>query len=437
VSAPIARDTRRGGPGGARDREAYFLAAYELLGEAGCDAITIAGMCERLHVTKGSFYHHFTDMAAFNDAFVERWVLGMRETIAAHDAEPDPGRRLELIANSVELMGKPESGLRGWARTHPALAAALEDLVAQWNDLVARTAAQIVGDPARAAVLQLMSLCIGTGIALRTEPFDIERFLRVEQVLARRCFGLEADLVTVDGRPTLTFRPDRSPGPPPAPALPDLDAMAWAEDRDWVGPTATQPGRRIRGRTPWFGAALELLGEHGPDGITVAALCNRLSVTKGSFHWHFEGMPQFLAALAEHWQGLQETRLAEDEAQPDALARLQCFHQRLLTARDPAETAWRARAHTEAVIADAVRRVDRRRQAMLAITIGEVIADPDVDLLAEITLGLGIGLRESEQPQLTPDMAVRIVVEWLHVLRLDTDVRVEEGRPVLVLVSQR
>jgi AcrR family transcriptional regulator len=80
MTGPIADGSRTRTGTGTRDREAYFAAAMELLAERGCDAVTIAGLCERLLVTHGSFYHHFENMPAFVVAFAGHWqalVLGL------------------------------------------------------------------------------------------------------------------------------------------------------------------------------------------------------------------------------------------------------------------------------------------------------------------------------------------------------------------------
>ena len=45
----------------------YFDAGFELLASGGVGAVTIAALCYRLGVTKGSFYHHFSSQTAFQN----------------------------------------------------------------------------------------------------------------------------------------------------------------------------------------------------------------------------------------------------------------------------------------------------------------------------------------------------------------------------------
>lgn len=82
MPVPLVRAAALGASGGARDREAYFVAAYQLLGESGCDAVTVTALSQRLHATTGSFYHHFADLPAFVAALAERWRQGMLGRIA-------------------------------------------------------------------------------------------------------------------------------------------------------------------------------------------------------------------------------------------------------------------------------------------------------------------------------------------------------------------
>jgi AcrR family transcriptional regulator len=50
---------------------------------------------------------------------------------------------------------------------------------------------------------------------------------------------------------------------------------------------AWQPGRvglnETKGRDDYFAAGFEILAGQGPEALTIAELCTRLGVTKGSF----------------------------------------------------------------------------------------------------------------------------------------------------------
>lgn len=74
-------------------------------------------------------------------------------------------------------------------------------------------------------------------------------------------------------------------------------------------PATSKPARRGRptGRavlTPqdWFNAATDAILEGGFDQLRVLPLAKRLKVTRGSFYWHFEDLPQFIRLFLDQWQ---------------------------------------------------------------------------------------------------------------------------------------
>jgi len=52
----------------------------------------------------------------------------------------------------------------------------------------------------------------------------------------------------------------------------------------------------------WVDAALTELGAAGIDGVRVEVLSKRLSVTKGSFYWHFKDRDALLVAMLNLWR---------------------------------------------------------------------------------------------------------------------------------------
>lgn len=107
-------------------RRAYFDAAMELLGEHGFAGLTIAALCGRLHVTSGSFYHHFGSFDGFVDALLDDWESQQTAQIIAivEGADVDPVRRFELMLDiSKTVPRRPERALRSWANNNVAVAA--------------------------------------------------------------------------------------------------------------------------------------------------------------------------------------------------------------------------------------------------------------------------------------------------------------------------
>jgi AcrR family transcriptional regulator len=56
------------------------------------------------------------------------------------------------------------------------------------------------------------------------------------------------------------------------------------------------------GRQDWVVAGLRALAKDGIDGVRVERLASALSVTKGSFYWHFKDRGELLAAVLEAWK---------------------------------------------------------------------------------------------------------------------------------------
>ena len=52
----------------------WVQAGFAVLAEDGPNALRIGRLCERLEVTKGSFYWHFTDMRAYRAALADAWA---------------------------------------------------------------------------------------------------------------------------------------------------------------------------------------------------------------------------------------------------------------------------------------------------------------------------------------------------------------------------
>lgn len=101
-------------------------AALALLTADGVSSVKISRLCDRLGVTKGSFYWHFSDLDALWEAMAERW----RETHNAKFTELDeiatlpPDQRVVALAgmlmNAENLV--VETAIRDWARSNPRVA---------------------------------------------------------------------------------------------------------------------------------------------------------------------------------------------------------------------------------------------------------------------------------------------------------------------------
>ncbi|MGQ0468197.1 MAG: TetR/AcrR family transcriptional regulator [Sporichthyaceae bacterium] len=421
------------------DRECYFRAAYELLTEGGSAALTVAALCDRVGATKGSFYHHFAGMSEFVAAFAERWQAWVEHIFDDYLAEPNLMRRLELAANShVVLLTGAEPAIWIWARSEPVIAAACEAVRKRGNDFGHATYDPLCGDAQVSTILFDLVTWAMHGLQGSMRAVDRNRFAHVIGMFLRRCLHLDVDVVVRDGRELV-----RVNGPLPEPIRPHRPVWLPEADADGRRPLFDAAMARAvaeltptarRGREAFFRVAREILAEQPSDGLTVAALCERLSVTKGSFHHHFPTMADFVVAMTAHWEAKFGALIDHYDTEPDPLRRLELMFVTAFALPRPLESAWWAWGRSNPAVRPALERQERRaEQAMFQIFV-ELGEDPETARsLAEFGLGLALGLQFHFPPVSSADYVVAFV-EWARrCLHLDADLGVLDGLPHLAV----
>ena len=157
------------------------------------------------------------------------------------------------------------------------------------------------------------------------------------------------------------------------------------------------------GLDDWIQAGFALLAEEGIKALKIDKLCHRLGVTKGSFYWHFDGMPSYRTALVQAWGELRdEDRHAfDDMATLAPRERLSQMMSSLVSPRHwTLERAMREWARSDGSVAESVRAADRRllravRQAFLDYGFD---AD-EAELRANATFATGIGFLHLSGPR--------------------------------------
>jgi AcrR family transcriptional regulator len=56
----------------------------------------------------------------------------------------------------------------------------------------------------------------------------------------------------------------------------------------------------------WIQTGYAILAAEGMKALKIDRLCDQLGVAKGSFYWHFDGMPSYRTALIEAWAELRD-----------------------------------------------------------------------------------------------------------------------------------
>lgn len=105
----------------------WIQAGFALLADGGPNALHVDRLCERLGVTKGSFYWHFADLHAYRTALLEAWGslqdLDRQRFENSRDVEPRQRLRDMMSAVVRPQQWALERAMRVWALTDGAVAA--------------------------------------------------------------------------------------------------------------------------------------------------------------------------------------------------------------------------------------------------------------------------------------------------------------------------
>lgn len=83
------------------------------------------------------------------------------------------------------------------------------------------------------------------------------------------------------------------------------------EVESFVNHNSKKNGRSILGKDDWIAAALTMLVKEGIAAVEITRLANELSVSRGSFYWHFKDRGDLLAALIDEWRQLNSDSVRE------------------------------------------------------------------------------------------------------------------------------
>jgi AcrR family transcriptional regulator len=127
---------------GRLSRENWIDAALDVLAERGIEGVRIDRLCERLAVTKGSFYHHFEGREDLLDAVADYWANTQPKTSVAvfEDPQLEPVARLAAVSRLVTErgIGRRDHAMRAWGTADERAARAVRHADRQILDLQER-----------------------------------------------------------------------------------------------------------------------------------------------------------------------------------------------------------------------------------------------------------------------------------------------------------
>ncbi len=102
-------------PGG----QSWLDAAMKILSEEGFQTLNIPRLCRKLHLTKGSFYHHFKSFEAFKKQLLSFWEKDFTQDIFDEiKGVEDPEAQYEMLFNlAFEKDLAIDLAIRAWAQT--------------------------------------------------------------------------------------------------------------------------------------------------------------------------------------------------------------------------------------------------------------------------------------------------------------------------------
>ncbi|KLN62441.1 hypothetical protein WH96_02765 [Kiloniella spongiae] len=98
--------------------QVWLNAATEILSEEGFQALNIPRLCQKLQLTKGSFYHHFKNFATFKQDLLAFWEKDFTQDIFDEIKEvEDPEAQYEMLFNlAFEKDLAVDLAIRSWAQ---------------------------------------------------------------------------------------------------------------------------------------------------------------------------------------------------------------------------------------------------------------------------------------------------------------------------------
>jgi AcrR family transcriptional regulator len=152
-------------------------------------------------------------------------------------------------------------------------------------------------------------------------------------------------------------------------------------------------------RDDWIDAGLRTLARDGFTALKADLIAKKLSVSRGSFYWHFADVAAFETAVMRRWRDVMAEAIIRDLERLAARERLRHLLRRALAADPRLEIGMRAWAASDSRAGALVRSVDRRRLAYLERMLAEAdVAAGDVRPRAQILYWAYLGFVLSATP---------------------------------------
>lgn len=103
------------------EREDWFKQGLVILGNEGFSKVTIDNLCSVMKVTKGSFYHHFSNVDGYIKSLMEYWLqTNTHDFIRESDEIDNIAERVHFLhLKSINAEYGSEQAIRAWGYSNP------------------------------------------------------------------------------------------------------------------------------------------------------------------------------------------------------------------------------------------------------------------------------------------------------------------------------
>ncbi|WP_299502027.1 TetR/AcrR family transcriptional regulator [uncultured Roseobacter sp.] len=112
-------------------RQSWIDAGLAELIEKGASALAAEPLARKIGTTKGSFYWHFKDVPAFQEAIISDWQSRAFAQVLAALAEDGTSEQRLRRFGSLILSDAQDPAFRAWAQKSPTVAAAISQVDAE------------------------------------------------------------------------------------------------------------------------------------------------------------------------------------------------------------------------------------------------------------------------------------------------------------------
>jgi AcrR family transcriptional regulator len=163
----------------------WLDAGLKALAKSGAAALKADTLAVGLGVSRGSFYWHFADVAAFHAAILRRWREIALEKIIEEIDQAESNRLEALLYRAFAAGSRVESAVRAWATADPQARLAVEavdtERVRYLRKLLVDTGVPAAVAGTRARIMNWVYL----GFAISSNRLDADSLKRVIKDLSQ------------------------------------------------------------------------------------------------------------------------------------------------------------------------------------------------------------------------------------------------------------